>query len=161
MEKKGKMKGKNERENERVKRKGSGGLLKNGKPKDSFRRASKERKPKDSRLSRLSCSEERKKPRFDWMGFHIPKNRKIPKIRSDGLLTFGKRETKIRLTVRVWVGFRESEKGELRFSWLPKIEETKIYKFCILELKSTVSHFLNRIVSASLFWIIGSIIIVR
>ncbi|GET62000.1 hypothetical protein RIR_jg12142.t2 [Rhizophagus irregularis DAOM 181602=DAOM 197198] len=126
-----------------------------------FRRASKERKPKDSRLSRLSCSEERKKPRFDWMGFHIPKNRKIPKIRSDGLLTFGKRETKIRLTVRVWVGFRESEKGELRFSWLPKIEETKIYKFCILELKSTVSHFLNRIVSASLFWIIGSIIIVR
>ncbi|CAB5217132.1 unnamed protein product [Rhizophagus irregularis] len=81
-------------------RKGSGGLPKNGKPKDSFRRASKKRKTKDSRLSRLPCSEERKKPRF-----------------VNGLLTFGKRETKIRLTVRESrfvnlgsVGFQRSKK---------------------------------------------------
>ncbi|CAB4477907.1 unnamed protein product [Rhizophagus irregularis] len=77
------MKGKNERENERVKRKGK-------------------TKGKNEK---------------DWMGFHIPKNRKIPKIRSDGLLTFGKRETKIRLTVRESrfvslgsVGFQRSKK---------------------------------------------------
>ncbi|PKY30825.1 hypothetical protein RhiirB3_448116 [Rhizophagus irregularis] len=81
------------------KRKGSGGLPKNGKPKDSFKRVSEEQKPKDSRSSRLPCFEERKKPRFDWMGFRVPKNGKIPKIRSNGLLTFGKRGTKIRLAV--------------------------------------------------------------
>ncbi|PKC10981.1 hypothetical protein RhiirA5_413664 [Rhizophagus irregularis] len=97
--------------------KGSGGLPKNGKPKDSFRRASKKRKPKDSRLSRLPCSEERKKPRFDWMGFHILKNRKILKIH--GLLTFGKRETKIRLTVRVLCLGWASEKlrNQDSFGW--------------------------------------------
>ncbi|CAB5203812.1 unnamed protein product [Rhizophagus irregularis] len=50
-----------EKENgkERGKRKGSGGLPKNGKPKDSFGRASEERKPKDSRSGGLPCSEER------------------------------------------------------------------------------------------------------
>ncbi|CAB4484365.1 unnamed protein product [Rhizophagus irregularis] len=96
----------------------SSGLPKNGKPKDSFGRASEERKPKDSRSDGLPiwwASEERKtkKPRFDrveWASdLREKKNqdsigwasdlwekRNQDSIGWSGLPTFGKRRTKIR-----------------------------------------------------------------
>ncbi|GET61763.1 hypothetical protein RIR_jg33396.t2 [Rhizophagus irregularis DAOM 181602=DAOM 197198] len=83
-----------------------------------------------------------KKPRFVRSG-GLPKN-KNPKIRK-------------------FVSFRGSGKGELRFGWLLKPRFVRPFGFRninIFELKSTVSHFPDRIVSASLSRMIGSIIII-
>ncbi|CAB5349422.1 unnamed protein product [Rhizophagus irregularis] len=74
-------------------RKSSGGLPKNGKPKDSFGRASEERNPKDSRSDGLPCSEEWENSKIRSavrVGFRVPKNGKSPKIRSGGLPKKGK-----------------------------------------------------------------------
>ncbi|CAB5381568.1 unnamed protein product [Rhizophagus irregularis] len=94
----------------------------------------------------LPCSEEWKKPRFvrlDGLPYSEEWENSKDSIRwaSDlwekrnqdsfnclgSVSRVGFRKTEESRFVRV--GFRGSEKGELRFSWLLKIEETKIRKF--------------------------------
>ncbi|GET64833.1 hypothetical protein GLOIN_2v1779851 [Rhizophagus irregularis DAOM 181602=DAOM 197198] len=83
----------------------------------------------------------------------LPKNEN-PKIRLGGLL---KNENP---KIRKFVSFQGSGKGELRFGWLlkPRFISSSVWvSINVFELKSTVSHFPDRIVSASLSWMIGSI----
>ncbi|GET61762.1 hypothetical protein RIR_jg33396.t1 [Rhizophagus irregularis DAOM 181602=DAOM 197198] len=94
--------------------------------------------------------------RFDRVGFRRMENQetKIRKIR------WASEEQKPKDS---FVSFRGSGKGELRFGWLLKPRFVRPFGFRninIFELKSTVSHFPDRIVSASLSRMIGSIIII-
>ncbi|PKK68007.1 hypothetical protein RhiirC2_782808 [Rhizophagus irregularis] len=110
-------------ENERGKTKGDGflkeyfkirsdGLLKNGKPKNSFRRAFEEQKFKDSLSGRLLCSEELNKLRFVRSdGLPCSEEQENSKIRSGGLPCSEKWEN----SKDSDVGFRPSGKEEPRF----------------------------------------------
>ncbi|GET64832.1 hypothetical protein RIR_jg8017.t1 [Rhizophagus irregularis DAOM 181602=DAOM 197198] len=97
--------------------------------------ASEERKPKDS----FGWASEERKPK-DSFGFvcELPR---IGKRRTEVRLAS---ETKIHKFVRLGFGGLLKNEKELRF-------------INVFELKSTVSHFPDRIVSASLSWMIGSI----
>ncbi|CAB5390100.1 unnamed protein product [Rhizophagus irregularis] len=110
-------------------RKSSGGLPKNGKPKDSFGRASEERKPKDSQSDGLPYSEERENS----------------KIRSGGLLKKEKprnqdsiwwaseeRKTKKPRNVRSG-GLPKNENLKIRSGGLPKNENPKIHSGRLLK----------------------------
>ncbi|CAB4480351.1 unnamed protein product [Rhizophagus irregularis] len=107
----------------------SGGLPKNGKPKDSFGRASEERKPKDSQSDGLPYSEERENS----------------KIRSGGLLKKEKprnqdsiwwaseeRKTKKPRNVRSG-GLPKNENLKIRSGGLPKNENPKIHSGRLLK----------------------------
>ncbi|UZO01425.1 uncharacterized protein OCT59_012525 [Rhizophagus irregularis] len=66
----------------------------------------------------------------------------------------GKRRTEVRLASETKIH------KFVRLGEFPKNEEWKKLRFVsinVFELKSTVSHFPDRIVSASLSWMIGSI----
>ncbi|CAB4402552.1 unnamed protein product [Rhizophagus irregularis] len=88
----------------------SGGLLKNGKPKDSFGRASEERKPKIHVQCLGRASEERKNPKIhDRVGFR-PSGKEELRFDRVGFRPSGKEEPRFDR-----VGFRPSGKEEPRF----------------------------------------------
>ncbi|PKY34899.1 hypothetical protein RhiirB3_532983 [Rhizophagus irregularis] len=140
VKRKGKTKGENERgkrkgetkgENERGKRKGkgktkgdgfpkeyfkirSGGLPKNGKPKDSFGRASEERKPKDSRSDGLPCSEEWENSKIRSGGLPCSEKRE----NSKDLIWWASEERKTkkpRFVSKIWRASEERKTKKLRF----------------------------------------------